>query len=343
MEDNKASQTMENVSQEQIVKNRNFFQCRYFVALMGFFTFAIFNVQVISTSVSIVAMVNNSKIKSLTNSTTNDKVSCVMNIGNTTKDLQHESKGEFDWDPQIQGYVLGAANLGFVITHMPGGLLAEMAGAKITLLSGILIASVAHVVSPFAAWAGSYYMIAVLLLRGLGHGVLPPSNFVLAANWIPRHERGMVMTFICSGICVGAIVGGMASGALCASDFLAGWPSVYYIFGSLGILLSLCYALFVYNSPSQHPRITDSERMYIIENQETDLSKKRPFTPWRAILTSVPFYAMVAGVFGNFWAAGHFLSVHPTFLGTILHFSIQELFQYCVPTLSVYYRNLSGI
>lgn len=66
-------------------QNRNFFQCRYIVAMMGFLTYIILNIQIISTSVSIVAMVNNSALQSQALSN-NGTVACVMNIANTTKD-----------------------------------------------------------------------------------------------------------------------------------------------------------------------------------------------------------------------------------------------------------------
>ncbi|GFQ97145.1 putative inorganic phosphate cotransporter, partial [Trichonephila clavata] len=50
----------------------------------------------------------------------------------------------------------------------------------------------------------------------------------------------------------------------------------------------------------------------------------RPPIPWRKLLTSMPFYALTIAMTGQFWASTHFVSVHPIFLGTILHYPIQE-------------------
>ncbi|GBN69743.1 Vesicular glutamate transporter 2, partial [Araneus ventricosus] len=50
----------------------------------------------------------------------------------------------------------------------------------------------------------------------------------------------------------------------------------------------------------------------------------RPPTPWKSIFTSGPVYTVTYAIFGTYWIASHFLSVQPIFLGTILHFSIQE-------------------
>ncbi|GIY75535.1 putative inorganic phosphate cotransporter [Caerostris darwini] len=81
---------------------------------------------------------------------------------------------------------------------------------------------------------------------------------------------------------------------------------------------------FLFESPNVHPRISETELKYILQNQELNLSGKRPPIPWKKLLTSVPFYALTIAMTGQFWASTHFVSVHPTFLGTILHYPIQE-------------------
>lgn len=57
--------------------------------MMGFLTYIILNIQIISTSVSIVAMVNNSALQSQALSN-NGTLACVMNIANTTRDTHHK-------------------------------------------------------------------------------------------------------------------------------------------------------------------------------------------------------------------------------------------------------------
>lgn len=45
-----------------------------------------------------------------------------------------------------------------------------------------------------------------------------------------------------------------------------GWESVFYVTGGIGIIWSVAWFLLVYDSPSQHPRISDEERRYIQES-----------------------------------------------------------------------------
>ncbi|GFY68793.1 putative inorganic phosphate cotransporter [Trichonephila inaurata madagascariensis] len=289
---------------------------------MGFLVNFQINCYRLNTSISIVAMVNNS-IATSNESIDLASVSCPSNEGESKHNFTKEITGEFDWSPEIQGYVLGSSFLGYVITQMPGGMMAEKVSAKVTIILGVFISSVCQLISPFASWSSSYFLIGVQFIRGIGQGLIPAATCVLAANWLPINERGLLNTVMMSGFCVGALLGGVATGALCSSSVLGGWPSVYYIFGALGVVFSIFLQLFLFESPKKHPRITNSELKYILQNQENNF-EKRPPIPWRKLFTSMPFYALTIAMTGQFWASTHFVSVHPTFLGTILHYPIQE-------------------
>lgn len=62
----------------------------------------------------------------------------------------------------------------------------------------------------------------------------------------------------------GTVITLTASGWLCDSDFLGGWPSVFYVFGGVGVLWSIAWYFLAYDTPVQHPRISQQERNYIL-------------------------------------------------------------------------------
>ncbi|CAL1270642.1 unnamed protein product [Larinioides sclopetarius] len=69
--------------------------------------------------------------------------------------------------------------------------------------------------------------------------------------------------------------------------------------------------------------------------------EKPPTTPWRKIFTSVPCYAYFYGLFGHYWGNGYFIASHPTFMGTVLHYSIaQNGLASCLPVLIT---SISGV
>lgn len=79
---------------------------------------------------------------------------------------------EFDWDEKTQGLILSSFYWGYVLTHLPGGLLAERFGGKQTLGLGILSTSILTCVTPFAARAGAHWLIAVRFVEGLGEVII---------------------------------------------------------------------------------------------------------------------------------------------------------------------------
>ncbi|GFY44205.1 putative inorganic phosphate cotransporter [Trichonephila inaurata madagascariensis] len=217
---------------EQPEAKRSFFQYRYLVALLQFFGYFGINVFRLVTSISVVAMVNNTAVDS--HKTTNVSVaSCPFNFSSLDENHLPENTGEFDWSPAIQGYVLGAGFLGYVVTQMPGGMLAEWYGAKFTVVCGLFLSALGHILSPLAARSSAYLLIVMQLVRGLGQGLIAPAQCVLAANWFPSNERSLLNPLIMSGYSVGSLVSGFTSGAMCSSTILGGWPSVYYIYDEI--------------------------------------------------------------------------------------------------------------
>ena len=53
-----------------------------------------------------------------------------------------------------------------------------------------------------------------------------------------------------------------------------GWQSVFYVTGGIGFVWSVAWFLLVFDSPAQHPRISDSERRYIEEAIGNTSTKK---------------------------------------------------------------------
>ena len=49
-------------------------------------------------------------------------------------------------------------------------------------------------------------------------------------------------------------------------SFDGGWPSIFYISGVLGLLFCIPVMLLVFDSPADHPRISEEELKYIEAN-----------------------------------------------------------------------------
>lgn len=74
---------------------------------------------------------------------------------------------------------------------------------------------------------------------------------------------------IASGMYFGEIIGFSLSGYLVDwslyinGQYWGGWQSVFYVFGLAGIVWFPYWAIFAYETPESHPRITKEEVDYI--------------------------------------------------------------------------------
>ena len=96
-----------------------------------------------------------------------------------------------------------------------------------------------------------------------------PSAFHMFPTWLPLAEKTFLIPFIVSGTYLGMILGFSISGVLANTQFWiggedwGGWPSIFYVFGILGLLWFPIWAYFGYESPELHPGITPEELLFI--------------------------------------------------------------------------------
>ena len=200
--------------------------------------------------------------------------------------------------------------------------MADRFGGKWLLGGCIFLSSVVSLLTPAAARIHIGVVIALRVLSGLGEGVMLPAIHALIARWSAPQYRSIVVTVIFAGTDAGIIAGMFLSGILCDSGFAGGWPSVFYMFGVVGCVWSVAWFLLCYDSPSTHPRITTVERGYWETTLGTTDLSAHPTTPWRAILTSVPVWALAVAFFASNWGYFTIASCLPLYMHDVLGFDI---------------------
>ncbi|ROT71001.1 putative sialin [Penaeus vannamei] len=102
--------------------------------------------------------------------------------------------------------------------------------------------------------------------------------------------------------------------------FLGGWPSVFYLFGGLGILWGVFWFVLIHDRPEAHPRISAAELAHIQAFAgQTKRAEGVPL-PWKDILMSLPFWGLLAGSLGYDYGFYTLLTELPTYLKNIQHF-----------------------
>ncbi|KAK6960294.1 sialin [Biomphalaria glabrata] len=288
---------------------------RHVLAIMAFLGFVNVYCLRVDLSVALVAMVNSSSSSSNSSKSTDCPAPGKDNSTSPAK------VGEFDWDETTQGYILGAFFYGYIVTQVPGGWLASKFGGKNLFGYGVLCTSVLTLITPVAARYSVYLLIAVRVLEGLGEGVTFPAMHAMWGSWAPVWERSKLAAFTYAGAQLGTVISMPVSGLLCDSDFGGGWPSAFYVFGSLGCVWFVAWMFLVHNTPAEHPRISTSEREYI----ESSVGKREHIkTPWLQILTCPALWGISLAHFTNNWCYYTLLTCLPAYMSNILRFNLKE-------------------
>lgn len=209
-------------------------------------------------------------------------------------------------------------------TQVLGGWASKTYGGKPVLGCGVFFWSLATALTPIAARTSLPVLIAVRIGMGVAEGISLPTMHQLTACWIPPHERSRFVAFVTSGQYVGT-VGAM----LCSPMVAESWPSIFYLFASIGFAWCLAWYLLASSTPEQHPRISAAELRYIQSAinatttldgshgsagrgvshskaavvQETVHAGEAPISvsQWKAFCSAPPMIAIVVAHFGHNW------------------------------------------
>ncbi|XP_052806068.1 vesicular glutamate transporter 1-like [Mya arenaria] len=296
--------------QHELLKHRKYLSIvncmpkRYVVGIMAFFGFCNIYALRVNLSVAIVAMTENQ----------------TKHIGgNKTVTIYPD----FTYDAHTKGIILGSFFYGYILTQIPGGYLATRLGGKYLFGGGVFLTALFTLITPLCARWSVYLLVAVRVLEGLFEGVTYPSIHAIWSKWAPPQEKTKLATLAFSGSYIGTVISLPMSAALAQTS--AGWPSIFYVFGSIAVLWFFMWCYLVAESPAKHPTISNAELEYIQGNiGYTDEQVQDVSPPWRSILTSLPVWAIVAAHFAENWGFYTWLTELPTFMNNVLHFNMYQ-------------------
>lgn len=204
--------------------------------------------------------------------------------------------GTFLWDSDQQSWLLSATFYGGLATVWIAGLLADKFGPKLTLFLGVADAMIVTLLTPLLAKSSFHAFLIARIIMGVGEGFIFPSITSLIARWIPKGERSTSAAMTTSGNQFASIFGLWFSSLLCGSDFLGGWPLIFYFFGTISFFWCIIWLYLVSNSPTDNKHISKEEAIYLKEQLESQSIIHKSGTnklysnpvPWLKIFTSVP-------------------------------------------------------
>lgn len=300
---------------------QGWFPARYVFVVMG--GLAIFNAYAMRSAMS-VAITEMAKAKSSVPSSEVPESERCLSPDAAAAGANSTHTGnppEFDWDEEVQGQVLSAMFWGYVAMNVPSGLMADRFGGKRVLFAGILTSSLSCLLIPLAARQGGPVAVVVArIFEGLGEsGTYPGANNMLA-YWGPAQERSLMGSVIFSGNLLGQVVGTAASGVIIKAT--GDWASAFYVFGGLGLAWCALFWVLCFDTPADHPRISEAERHYIETAIKATATRRPTSIPWLAILCSLPVWALIVGQLGHDWALFTIGTELPKYMKSVLGYNV---------------------
>ncbi|TKI05113.1 MFS transporter [Martelella alba] len=210
---------------------------------------------------------------------------------------------DFGLDKARSGILLSSFFYGFIAFLFIAGIIADKLSGKPVLILGLGIFSLATMATGLAG--GLTTLLIYRILTGVGEGVFWPAASLEVANVTTERQRTTVMSLYWMGYPIGGFFGTWL-GAMLGPVY--GWRVVFYVAGSLGILVALLYAVLVKNEPKTAAKVAPG---VAVERVPLRLL----FTSPAVILMAAYYFVLLSG----WWIV---LLWAPTFLMNIKHLPI---------------------
>ncbi|XP_013416337.1 vesicular glutamate transporter 2 [Lingula anatina] len=202
------------------------------------------------------------------------------------------------WTTEDVGWVFSAYGYGYIITQIPGGILAAAFPAHRVFAGAHLVTFALFALIPTLMPLHFGYVVAIRVLQGLAEGVIVPSMQGIWSVWAPENEKNRLALFSLSGAYCGPAVAMLLTGIV---NCHVGWEYIFYMYSGAGGLWVIVWFVFVFESPHKSPdRLGEKERM-LFEKENVGATSgsskdKVKSIPWKDILTSPAVWAVfVAG------------------------------------------------
>lgn len=209
---------------------------------------------------------------------------------------------EFSLSLETMGWIFSAFLLGYALSQVPGGYLADRYGPRRVLIAAIswwslLTAATAIAprlpLTPVFGLAWSFAIVRFFI--GIGEAPSSPSYTKVVANWMGFARRGLGSSFNLLGIGLGGAITPVLITFIMQHW---GWRAAFYCCGVLGVFVAVAWYFLATDRPDQHPRVNAAEIELIGRNRSNYAqSAQKPRVPWAQIFSNPSVIALVLGYF----------------------------------------------
>ncbi len=251
---------------------------------------------------------------------------------------------DLNLSPLTKGVILSAFGWSYVLMQIPGGIIIDRFGPRLTFAVSLFTWSVVTMLQGLARTLGAGFLIGARVTLGITEAPAFPLNSRVVATWFPARERGFAI-----GVYTAGEFGGLAIFTPILAWILTnlGWPWMFVICGAIGVVFAVVWYL-AYRDPRQSRRVNQGELDYIREGgglAETVTTGGRRFS-WADVFELLR-HRQLWGIYIGQFAVGvtlwFFLTWFPSYLVQARHLSILHAgFYASVPYISAMLGVLFG-
>jgi len=164
---------------------------------------------------------------------------------------------ELQISPAVMGIVFSAFSWTYAAAQIPGGILLDRLGTRLTYTISLILWSV------FTLMHGLAFGVVALIIFRLGLGIAEapcfPTNSRVLATWFPQNERARANGVYSVGQYFGLA---FLSPVLFWIVATWGWRSLFVLFGGLGIAYGITW-YFLYRDPEDSRSVNEAELEHI--------------------------------------------------------------------------------
>ena len=225
------------------------------------------------------------------------------------------------------GWVYGAFFWGYLVFQIPGGILGNRFGPRLTLLVAGAIWVITCLL--FALLPGSFessvavtigLLVAIRVVMGAAHAPIYPVQAASVERWFPVGQWALPNAVSSTGLSLGAAA---AAPIFSIVIFNYGWRTSFLVFVPVGLVLFSVWWWYARDNPREHPAMSEAELEKIQANR-SDLTQDEGYRAWRQLLGHRETLLLASAYFTHNFVFYSFATWFFHYLVNILGFGIIE-------------------
>ncbi|EAO3466534.1 TPA_asm: MFS transporter [Salmonella enterica subsp. houtenae serovar 16:z4,z32:-] len=205
--------------------------------------------------------------------------------------LAPELKSNLGITTEQYSWIVGAFQLAYTLFQPLCGWLIDVIGLK---LGFMICAGLWALACLLHAGAGSWLQLAILrFFMGGAEAAATPANAKTIGEWFPKSERPIASGWAGVGFSIGAM---LAPPIIYVAHASFGWQGAFMFTGVLAMLWVVLWWIF-YNTPDNHPNLSQSELDYIHQDKEAPAIKLPFLAALKTVARNKRFYGIAIPAF----------------------------------------------